>query len=425
LTTASRESGETTEVTRTYSYDDGALQLVDERSQPVVIDPPTSFRYVPDVLEPPPASATIERSLAPRETAPFVMNGAQGQRLELRVESPFGSVILSVQGLSDDTQLVSRAAYATSLLMDLPATQAYSVNVTSVSGTPIDATLTYSLSPEQATAGQPPLPVTPPETVQDLALAVPRSSQTSLAGRGQPLAALSSEAQAFFQQRAPSRGIAVVTARDGLLYSENGDEQLETASVIKVVVMTCVMARAEQQGRHVNEWELSLMWPMITYSDNDATDALWSDLGGGPGVATCLRELGVTGITPYNGPYWGTSTASATGMATLMSRLAFGEIVNPVHRGVALALLVSVAPEQRWGIPAGADDSGQEIVGVKDGWYPDDDGWRVNSVGFISPIEAGQEPYAIAVMTNYQATQEYGIETIEGMARPLYVSLRE
>jgi hypothetical protein len=111
-------------------------------------------------------------------------------------------------------------------------------------------------------------------------------------------------------------------------------------------------------------------------------------------------------------------------MADLMARLAYGEIVNPAHRAVALALLTSVTPEQRWGVPAGADDSGREIVGVKDGWYPDEAGWRVNSVGFISPIEPGAEPYAIAVMTNFQSTQEAGIETIEGAALPVYQALR-
>ena len=241
---------------------------------------------------------------------------------------------------------------------------------------------------------------------------------------GEPLATLSGEASESMQGRDPSRGIAVITASGGLLYSENGDEQMETASVIKVVVMACVMARAEQQGRYVDEWELSLMWPMITYSDNDATDTLWSDLGGGPGVTACLSELGIAGIVPYDGPHWGTSTASATGMATLMARLTFGELVSPAHRAVVLAMLTSVVAEQRWGVPAGADDSGQEIVGVKDGWYPDDDGWRVNSVGFISPLSAGPEPYAIAVMTNYQTTQEYGIETIEALALPVYNELR-
>jgi hypothetical protein len=184
------------------------------------------------------------------------------------------------------------------------------------------------------------------------------------------------------------------------------------------------MHRAEQQGRLVDEWELSLMWPMITASDNDATDTLWNDLGGGPGVAACLDALNVGGITPYNGPYWGTSTASANGLAMLMSRPAFGEIVNAVHRAVALELLTNVIEEQTWGVPAGAAESGEEIVGVKDGWYPDDDGWRVNSVGFISPRTPGEQPYAIAVMTNNQATQEYGIETIEGLAAPVYDALR-
>jgi hypothetical protein len=166
------------------------------------------------------------------------------------------------------------------------------------------------------------------------------------------------------------------------------------------------------------------MWPMITQSNNDATDALWADLGGGPGVAACLSRLGVAGITPYNGPYWGTSTASARGMATLMSRLAYGNIVNDQHRTAALAMLVSVVPGQRWGVPAGADASSEEIVGVKDGWYPDEDGWRVNSVGFISPLSPEHFPYAIAVMTNRQTTQEYGIATIEGLAQPVWTDMR-
>jgi hypothetical protein len=87
-------------------------------------------------------------------------------------------------------------------------------------------------------------------------------------------------------------------------------------------------------------------------------------------------------------------------------------------------MLQSVIAEQRWGIPAGADSSGSEIVGVKDGWYPDDAGWRVNSVGFISPLSSGEEPYAIAVMTNLQTSQEYGIVTIEGLAEPVWTDIR-
>lgn len=425
LMPSSEEEGKASEVTRTYTLSDGALGLVDENAEAVAIDPPLSFRYVPEVLASPEGELiTIDRALAAREIAPFVVQAEQGQRLEISIEAPFDSAILSIQGLSDEVQLVGRSAYTTAYSEDISVTQSYSVNVISVAGASTDIQIAFNLTPAQASSGEAPLPVSAPETVEDLALAVPRSAQSSVAAPGETLSALSSDAAVYIQQREPARGIAVVTARDGILYSENGDEQLETASVIKVVVMTCVMARAEQQGRYVNEWELSLMWPMITYSDNDATDVLWNDLGGGPGVAACLESLEVTGITPYDGPYWGTSTASATGFATLMARLAFGELVNPVHRAAALALLTSVIEEQRWGVPAGADESGAEVVGVKNGWYPDDDGWRVNSVGFISPLDANTEPYAIAVMTNYQSTQEYGIETIEGLALPVYEVLR-
>ncbi len=424
LDTANTAADEVSEVTQTYTFEDNVLQLADEATATASIDPPEGFRLVPDVLEQTEVETKVDLTLAPRASAPFVINGSAGQHLEVALDTPFDSGVLSVQGLGDDMQLVSKSAYATTLSADLTVTQGYLVTVRSVAGSGIDISMTYSLTPEEADGGEAPLPVEPPQSVEELALAVPRSAQSSVATPGEPLPALSADASAFIQGRDPSRGIAVVTASGGLLYSENGDEQMETASVIKVVVMTCVMVRAEQQGRYVDEWELSLMWQMITYSDNDATDTLWSDLGGGPGMVDCLDQLGITGITPYQGLYWGTSTASATGMATLMARLTFGELVNPVHRAVALAMLVSVIAEQRWGVPAGADESGLEIVGVKDGWYPDDVGWRVNSVGFISPLSAGPEPYAIAVMANYQSTQEYGIETIEGLALPVYEALR-
>jgi hypothetical protein len=141
-------------------------------------------------------------------------------------------------------------------------------------------------------------------------------------------------------------------------------------------------------------------------------------------MTECLAKAGAEGIVPYDGPYWGTSTATAAGMAALMARVTYGDTVNALHRAAALTMLASVVEGQRWGIAAGADDATNEIVGIKDGWYPDDDGWRVNSVGYISPLTPGDAPYAIAVLTNYQETQEYGIATIEGVAEPVYGAAR-
>ena len=417
-------SGGATIVSRRYELGRDGLELTDESSEPAEVRSPEDFEYAPEPLPPTSGSETISLTVEPRGVAPFVIGGAEGQRVQISLSSANDSAVLSIQGLSDESQLVPFRDYVTSFEGELPAAQDYAVNVISVNGSPLDVEIEYDIAEPPATPTPAPTPISPPETAADLSSAVPRMFRGLPPVGDAALGDISPTAAGFIPGRAPLRGIAVLSPDDGTVWVENPDEQMETASVIKVPVMVCVMATAEQQGRLVSEWELSLMWPMITQSNNDATDALWSDLGGGPGVAACLDRLGVAGITPYNGPYWGTSTASARGMATLLARLAYGDIVNAEHRAAALEMLVSVISSQRWGVPAGADSSGEEIVGVKDGWYPDEDGWRVNSIGFISPLAPGETPYAIAVMTNLQTTQEYGIVTIEGLAEPVWNDIR-
>jgi hypothetical protein len=419
------DAGQVQERLRRFEIGDDGLTMARETTATVPTADPEEFEFERTVLEPTEGAATVERLLGPREAAPFVLSGVEGQQLEVSLRSEHDSAVLSIQGLSDLAQIVIFSEYATTFSGELPGTQDYAVRVISVMGSDLDVEMTYELgAPPAPTATPAPTPAPTPAAPTELAAAVPVlfSGIPSLSDAG--LGEVSGDAAAFVPGRAQPFGIAVVAPGDGLTYMDNGDEQMETASVIKVVVMACVMSRAEAQGRLVNDWELSLMWPMITESNNDATDALWSDLGGGPGVAACLDGLGAGGITPYNGPYWGTSTASARGIAMLTARIAYGDMVNAEHRAAALEMLTSVIPGQRWGVPAGADASGEEIVGVKDGWYPDEDGWRVNSVGFISPLTAGEMPYAIAVMTNRQTTQEYGIETIEGLSFPVWTDIR-
>jgi hypothetical protein len=416
-------SGEALVITSRYELGRDGLELTEESQDSIAMRSPEEFEFSPEILEPTPAEVTVERSLEARAVSPFMIHGVEGQRLDLSVEGDNDSAVLSIQGLGDESQILLFREYSSEFGADLPATQDYSILVHSVLGSTQTVTINYELAAPPAPTPTPaPLPV--PETPTDLSATIPTLFSGTPAVQDSALGNVSSDAAAFIPVRAPLRGIAVVVPGEEAVYLENGDEEMETASVVKVVVMTCVMSRAEQQGRLVSEWELTMMWPMITQSNNDTTDALWSDLGGGPGVAACLNRLGVGGITPYNGPYWGTSTASARGIATLMARLAYGDIVNAEHRAAALAMLVSVIPSQRWGVPAGADSSPDEVVGVKDGWYPDDDGWRVNSVGFISPLSGGEAPYAIAVMTNEQTSQEYGIVTIEGLAEPVWSDLR-
>jgi hypothetical protein len=164
---------------------------------------------------------------------------------------------------------------------------------------------------------------------------------------------------------------------------------------------------------------------MITESDNDSTTQLWNRLGGGRAVKAYLRRIGVGSIEPYDGPYWGTSLASARAVALVFAKLAFGDILDAPHRALALDLLGKVVPSQRWGVPAGAEGRGTDgdSLALKNGWYPAEAGWRVNSAGIVFPRDGNTPAYALAVMTNSQESWRYGIATIEGVATRVHAVL--
>jgi hypothetical protein len=59
---------------------------------------------------------------------------------------------------------------------------------------------------------------------------------------------------------------------------------------------------------------------------------------------------------------------------------------------------------------------------LKNGWYPGEEGWRVNSAGIVRPRTG--PAYAIAVVTDERASWEEGVETIEGIAAQVNAGMR-
>jgi beta-lactamase class A len=161
---------------------------------------------------------------------------------------------------------------------------------------------------------------------------------------------------------------------------------------------------------------------MITESDNDATSQLWEQIGRGQAVSSYLASVGVSGFTPDPGTSWGASFASARSMAAILGKLLNGEILDAPSRALAMRMLDAVVPEQRWGVSAGTDPTSGDRVDVKDGWYPGEEGWRVNSVGIVRPRTG--DPYAIAIVTGGRVSWQEGIDTIEGIAAPLNAVMR-
>jgi hypothetical protein len=128
----------------------------------------------------------------------------------------------------------------------------------------------------------------------------------------------------------------------------------------------------------------------------------------------------VTGFTPDPGASWGVSFVSARALATILGKLLTGDILDGPSRTLALRMLDGVVAEQRWGVTAGLDEANDQ-VGLKNGWYPGDEGWRVNSVGIIRPKTGA--PYTIAVVTDARPTWREGIDAIESIAEQVNLQL--
>jgi len=164
---------------------------------------------------------------------------------------------------------------------------------------------------------------------------------------------------------------------------------------------------------------------MITWSDNDAADVLWQEAGGAIGMDQYLDEIGIAGFQLDREGFWGDSLASPASLAQFLAKISWDDSsVDHYTREVALELMGRVSPEQSWGITAGIQPelfSSVKVV-IKNGWYPYEDGWVVNSAGVVLPSNGGQG-YTIAIMTDSQPTLEYGIETIEAVASMVHQRL--
>jgi beta-lactamase class A len=283
----------------------------------------------------------------------------------------------------------------------------------SLAGQPLPFTLQLGLRAAAAS----PSPVPPSAVPLPSRTPAPLPAPSGLAER--PLGQASTSAQAFARSRPPTWGVAVIVPSQGVVYTDNADTEVPTASVVKVLVMLTVLEQARQDHRPPSDAELALLWPMITESDNDATSELWEDIGRGQAVSSYLRSVGVTGFTPDPATSWGVSFVSARAMATVLAKLLAGDILDATSRALALKLMDSVIPEQRWGVTAGATAGDQ--IALKNGWYPGEEGWRVNSAGIVRPRDGA--PYAIAVVTDGRSSWQEGIDTIEGIAAPLRASL--
>lgn len=194
----------------------------------------------------------------------------------------------------------------------------------------------------------------------------------------------------------------------------------DSASVVKVTVLATLLWDARRQGRYLTQRETELATAMITKSDNSATSTLWRQLGVTK-VKGFLAAAGMTQTKPGANGYWGLTQITVRDEQKLLALItARNSVLSDNSRAYISKLMGRVISSQRWGTPAGAPSS--VSVHVKNGWLSrSTHGWRVHSVG---TFKGGGRDYMISVLTHGNSTMNYGITTIQGVARAIHKDLR-
>lgn len=225
------------------------------------------------------------------------------------------------------------------------------------------------------------------------------------------------EVRSFLDQAGAERhhlSAAVFDDRSGCWYHLRQGQRSSTASVVKVEIMAGVLLRAQNSGRELTAAERTRLSPMIRSSNDSAANALWTSLGGEPGMERVGASFGLV-ATDEVSPTWGLTTTTAEDQARFMESIIQGPGPLAAHaRDVAWELLNDIAPAQRWGVRAGVSDGWR--VGHKNGFAGSTCcGWRVNSSGYVADPAGGG--YAITILSDGWPNLGAGIPLVEVTAR--------
>jgi beta-lactamase class A len=256
-----------------------------------------------------------------------------------------------------------------------------------------------------AHAGVPEAPL--PARAPTLARASARPGAERSPGRI-PSAAALHDAWGFARDRIGVVSLAVVNS-EGQLRGRKENRRFASASVVKAMLLAAEIRRLKKAGAGIDSTTDSLLTAMITWSDNEAADAIYSRVGDA-GLFAVAKRVGMTRFTVAG--YWGNAQITAADMARF-----FGDLDQALarrHREYAQGLLGSIIESQRWGIPQAAGNDW--AVRFKGGWLPDHA--LVHQAAELQERDGNRE-LSIAVLTDLEPSHEYGVETVRGVAERL------
>lgn len=223
-------------------------------------------------------------------------------------------------------------------------------------------------------------------------------------------------ALARYAAKTPEFSVAVLDARTGERYSYRGKERYETASIVKVQVLACLLLTAQDDDRNLTSSELALAKRMIRASDNAATTELFRRLGRAGAVTRCNKRLGLTSTTVNQS--WGLTRTTVEDQVKLLSELVDPKgPVDADSRKLAFKLMSTVQSDQDWGVSAAAGTG--ETTALKNGWLSrstEGGRWIVNSVGRITADTGSDVDVSLAVLSHGSRSFEAGVDHVEKLS---------
>ena len=223
-----------------------------------------------------------------------------------------------------------------------------------------------------------------------------------------PTPASLNKAKVFARRRLGRVSFAVVDTA-GALTCYRCQASYHSASVVKAMLLVAYLNRLAAQGKPLPADHEAYLEAMIRASDNDAASTIYMHVGD-QGLSALARQAQMADF--HVSGSWGSAHITAANQARFFAAL--NELIAPEYRDYARALLSSISPEQSWGIPAVSRPEWQTFF--KGGWLTHEDGSLVHQVALL---ERDGSAMAIAVLTDRNPSDEYGHQTIHGIAERL------
>lgn len=207
------------------------------------------------------------------------------------------------------------------------------------------------------------------------------------------------EAISWIKGRGGTPGLAVVTA-DGKVRGVNVDRQYASYSLAKAMILVAYL----REHGSISAAARDTLTRMIESSDNAAADAMYAEVGGGSGLASLAKTVGMKRFSP--GGDWISARVTPADQARFF--LDMETYIPAKHRAFAGELLSGITARQRWGIVAAAGPLGWKVY-FKGGWS----GGNVHMVQAARLVK-GDTVFALAIMTEGNPNWTYGFGTLKG-----------